>query len=56
VPIGFVADHLETLYDIDFEAQLFASAHCLNLKRTESLNTNPTFINALADIVRKRLS
>jgi len=56
VPIGFVADHLETLYDIDFEAQLFASAHSLNLKRAESLNVSPTFINALADIVRERLN
>lgn len=56
VPIGFVADHLEILYDIDVEAQLFASAHGLNLKRTQSLNTNPTFIAALADLVQRRLN
>lgn len=56
VPIGFVADHLEISYDIDFEAQLFASARGLNLKRTESLNTSPAFINALADVVHKRLN
>jgi ferrochelatase len=55
VPIGFVADHLEILYDIDVEAQLFASANGLALKRTESLNTSSTFIAALADIVRKRI-
>jgi ferrochelatase len=55
VPIGFVADHLEILYDIDIEAQELAKRHGLNLKRTESLNTSPTFIRALADIVRKRL-
>jgi len=54
VPIGFVADHLEILYDIDVEAQEFAKTHRLNLKRTESLNTSPTFISALADIVLKR--
>jgi ferrochelatase len=54
VPIGFVADHLEILYDIDVEAQEFAKTHDLNLKRTESLNTSPTFISALADIIQKR--
>jgi ferrochelatase len=56
VPIGFVADHLEILYDIDVEAKEFAKAHGLNLKRSESLNTNPTFISTLADIVHKRAS
>jgi ferrochelatase len=55
VPIGFVADHLEILYDIDVEAQDFARSHGLDLKRTESLNTTPTFISALADIVQKRI-
>jgi len=56
VPIGFVADHLEILFDLDVEAQDFARSHGLNLKRTESLNTSPTFISALADVVRKRIS
>lgn len=56
VPIGFVADHLEILYDIDVEAQRFASTHDLNLKRTVSLNTSPTFISALADIAQKQMT
>jgi len=56
VPIGFVADHLEILYDIDVEAQEFAKAHGLNLRRTESLNTSQTFISALADIALTRAS
>lgn len=51
VPIGFVADHLEILYDIDVEAQEVARKQGLNLKRTDSLNTSPTFIAALANIV-----
>jgi len=54
-PIGFVADHLEILYDIDVEAQEFARSIDLELKRTESLNTSPTFISALTDIVSKRV-
>jgi len=56
VPIGFVADHLEILYDIDVEAQEFAKAHGLELRRTESLNTSQTFISALADIALTRAS
>lgn len=55
VPIGFVSDHLEILYDIDVEAQDFAKAHGINLQRTESLNTSPSFIAALADVVRDRI-
>jgi len=51
IPIGFVADHLEILYDIDVEAHEFALSAGLNLKRTESLNTSPMFISALAGIV-----
>jgi protoporphyrin/coproporphyrin ferrochelatase len=54
VPIGFVADHLEILYDLDVEVQEFAQSINLTLKRTESLNTSPTFISALTEIVRKR--
>jgi len=55
VPIGFVADHLEILYDIDIEAQEYAKKHNLPLERTESLNAAPEFITALAGIVRERL-
>lgn len=55
VPIGFVADHLEILFDIDIEAQEYAKKLKITLKRTESMNTTPTFIAALADVVGKRI-
>jgi protoporphyrin/coproporphyrin ferrochelatase len=55
VPVGFVSDHTEILYDIDVQAQAFARERGLTLRRTESLNAAPTFIRALADIVRARL-
>jgi protoporphyrin/coproporphyrin ferrochelatase len=54
-PIGFVADHVEILYDIDIECRQIAQEHGVHLERTESLNTSPTFIDALADIVRSAL-
>jgi protoporphyrin/coproporphyrin ferrochelatase len=54
-PIGFVADHLEILYDLDVEAQAFAREHGLELRRTPSFNDRPDFIQALIEIVQERL-
>jgi len=50
-PIGFVADHLEVLFDIDIEAQGVARDVGLNLVRTASLNADPRFVAILADVV-----
>jgi ferrochelatase len=50
VPVGFVCDHTEILYDIDIEARAFAEDRGVELARSESLNCSPTFIRALADI------
>ncbi len=51
-PIGFVADHLEVLYDIDVDAQRVAHEVGLNLVRTTSLNDDPDFIAVLSRVVR----
>ena len=50
-PIGFVADHLEILYDLDVEAQAFAREKGIRIRRTASFNARPEFIGALAEIV-----
>ena len=55
VPVGFVCDHTEILFDIDVQAARAAREAGATLRRTESLNTSPTFIAALAEIVRARL-
>ena len=52
VPIGFVCDHTEILFDIDVQAAADARACGASLRRTESLNTSPTFIAVLEDLVR----
>ena len=52
-PIGFVADHVEILYDLDVEARAIACEHGVRLRRTESMNTDPGFLAALAAIVRE---
>jgi len=49
-PIGFVADHLEILYDLDVEAQQFALESGIEIRRTASFNDRPEFIQALAAV------
>ena len=54
-PIGFVCDHTEILYDIDIQAARTAREFSTSLRRTESLNTSPTFITLLDELVRAAL-
>ena len=51
VPIGFVCDHTEILFDIDVQATAAAREAGVALRRTPSLNISPTFIRALASLV-----
>jgi ferrochelatase len=55
VPIGFVCDHTEILFDIDVQAARTAREFATALRRTESLNTSAKFIDLLEDLVRQRL-
>jgi ferrochelatase len=55
-PCGFVADHLEVLYDIDIEAQERAMELGMRLIRTASPNTDPKFIRVLVDVAEKALA
>jgi len=55
VPIGFVCDHTEILFDIDVQAAQVAREFSTTLRRTESLNTSPLFIAMLEKLVRARL-
>jgi ferrochelatase len=55
-PVGFVADHLEVLYDIDIEAQGVAREAGIRLERARSMNTDPLFIAGLADIAAASLA
>src|ERR1700752_3217945 len=53
VPIGFVCDHVEILYDIDVEYQAVARRLGIRLERTESLNDDPGLVSAVAAAVRQ---
>ncbi len=50
-PIGFVSDHLEVMYDLDIEAQAEAEKLGLVLERTIMLNTDPLYMETLAESI-----
>jgi len=52
VPLGFVCDHVEVLYDLDIEARQVATDVGLNFVRASTVNDHPLFARMLADVVR----
>ncbi len=55
-PIGFVADHLEILYDVDVVFRNYGKQKGVEVWRSESLNDNPSFIRALASVASTRMA
>ena len=53
VPIGFVADHVEVLYDLDVQARATARDAGLGFARAASVNDHPLFIRMLAELVKE---
>ena len=53
VPIAFTSDHIETLYELDRE--VIHEAGSEGVKRAQSLNGHPVFIQALADMAKAHL-
>ncbi|MDD2271329.1 MAG: ferrochelatase [Desulfuromonadaceae bacterium] len=54
VPLSFVSDHIETLYEIDIQYRDEAAAlGIVDFRRTEALNSSPAFISCLAQLVRE---
>ncbi len=54
-PIGFVCDHVEVLYDIDINGQQIARTNGVHLERTDMMNSDPTFISAIADAIEEKI-
>lgn len=50
-PVGFVADHLEVLFDVDVECKELGDEIGLQIRRIASPNADPRFIRSLADVV-----
>lgn len=54
VPLGFLADHMEVVWDLDIEAAQRAAALGLRLVRAPTVGVHPTFIETVGDLVRER--
>lgn len=55
-PVGFVSDHLEVLYDNDYECKVVCDEVGASYYRPEMPNTDPLFIETLANVVLRQLS
>lgn len=56
VPVGFVSDHVEILFDIDIAAQEVARELGMTLVRPPALNTDPLFIGTLASVIERKVA
>lgn len=56
VPIGFISDHLEVLYDLDYEAQAKAEALGMRMIRTATVGHQPRFVQMIRELVEERLT
>ena len=51
MPLGFVCDHVEVLYDLDTEARALAAQNGLAFHRAPAVNDHSEFVAMLADLV-----
>lgn len=56
VPIGFISDHMEVLFDLDEEAQNIAKQLGLNMVRAATVGTHPRFVRMIRELVQERVS
>jgi ferrochelatase len=55
-PVGFLAEHVETLYDLDLAARGAATSLGLGWRRVPALNTAPALIRALGEVAMRALA
>ncbi len=56
VPVGFISDHMEVLYDLDIEAQSLAKELGITLHRARTVGCHPRFVQMIAELIEERLS
>ena len=56
MPVGFLSDHVEVLYDLDVEAQRKSRELGLAMARAQTVGTHPAFVAMLADLIEERLA
>jgi ferrochelatase len=56
VPIGFISDHLEVLYDLDTEARAACEELGIQMVRAATVGTHPRFVTMIRELIEERLS
>ena len=56
VPVGFISDHMEILFDLDTEARETAAELGLNLLRAQTVGTDPVFVRMIRDLIVERMT
>ena len=54
VPIGFISDHMEVVYDLDTEAQAVARAAGVNMVRASTVGVHPKFVRMIRELIEER--
>lgn len=54
VPIGFICDHMEVVYDLDTEAKETAARLGIPYERADTVSTDPDFVSSLVDVLEER--
>ena len=55
LPVGFLSDHMEVLYDLDEEARQLCDEIGLRLERASTVGSHPRFVRMLRELIRERL-
>lgn len=56
VPLGFISDHMEVLYDLDVEALTLCEQLGMNLVRCPTVGTHPRFVQMIRELIEERLT
>jgi ferrochelatase len=56
VPIGFISDHLEVIYDLDTEARQLCDDLCINMVRAATVGTHPRFVRMIRELIVERMT
>ncbi|MBZ5611588.1 MAG: ferrochelatase [Acidobacteriia bacterium] len=55
VPIGFISDHMEVLYDLDTEARAICEEQGIHMQRAATVGVHPTFLSMIRELISERL-
>ncbi len=56
VPIGFVSDHMEVLFDLDTEAKDVGNELGINVVRAKTVGVHPRFIRMIRELIEERIT